>query len=281
VDRVAFVFPFVFCGPLWLNQYDMDGKTLRVLRAIRTLILCSLLLGGCQTAVPTPAAPTVTSQPAPAEPQQDGIRITKYPQNYTAFKIEIQDGPTIITDPFVLTERVHADIVTESHQHMDHTDVSHILEPYTLLTKPGAFDVAGVKITGVGGAHNKYESNPLALSDTNVIYVFDLGDMRLAQFASQGELPTPAMFAQIGKVDVLIIQIFSAHDTKLNMLDAEKIANELSAQVIIPAHGEPGLNEEFAQHIGADFKEEPSGVLELNSSDLDQLKKPVVVVLDH
>jgi L-ascorbate metabolism protein UlaG (beta-lactamase superfamily) len=223
----------------------------------------------------------VTAQPAP--PEKDGIRITKYPENYTAFKIETGDGVTIITDPFIISEQVHADIVTESHQHLDHTDVSHILEPYELFKEPGAFEVAGVKITGVAGAHNKPEPNPyLDFSGSNIIYVFDLGDMRLAQFASQGDVPTPAMFAQIGRADVLVIQFFyNSSNTKLDMSEAAQIAQRLGAKIIIPAHGEPSLNKQFAKELGADFQEEPSGVLSVTRSQLDQLKTPVVIVLDH
>lgn len=264
----------------------MNKKTLQVFDFAKMLfcstallLLCSLLLAGCGNAVFAPSEdPTATAQPP--TPQKGGIRITKYPENYTAFKIETGNGVTIITDPFIMNEQIHADIVTESHQHLDHTDVSKILEPYTLLAEPGVFDLDGVKITGVAGLHNKPDPYD-DLSGSNIIYVFDLGDIRLAQFASQGAVPNDAMFAQIGQVDVLVIQFFSTGGTKLSTSEAAQIAQRLSARVIIPAHGDPSLNEKFAKELGADFKEEPSGVLNLTPGDLDQLKTPVVIVLDH
>jgi hypothetical protein len=261
----------------------MKNKSPKTLPRVTTvLIVCALLLGGCQSAALTPTpAPTATSAPVtmPTTPGQDSIRITKYPDDYTAFKIEVQGGATIITDPFMMDERVHADIVTESHQHGDHNDESGIVEPYELIKEPGSFDLAGVKITGVAGVHNRPASSNM--NNPNIIFVFDLGGIRLAQFASQGDFPTPAMFAQIGKVDVLVIQFFKEADSKLSVLEAQKIAGQLSARIIIPAHGDQSLNEGFAQQLGADFKREPSGILNLSRSDLDQLNKPVVVVLDH
>lgn len=251
------------------------------LRIIITLFACALPFSGCQNATATPIPATVTSQvvkksPTPAH---EFLRITKYPDNFTAFKIETQDGITIITDPYMMDEQVHADIVTESHQHSDHTDISHILAPYTILNKPGQFELTGVKITGIAGSHYKpwYNNN---IDNNNIIYVFDFGNIRLAQFASQGDVPTPAMFAQIGKVDILIIQIFTVNQ-KLSEAEVQQVVNELAPRIIIPAHGDPSLSDGFAQRIGADFRQETSGILNISSSDLDQLGKPVVVVLDH
>jgi len=253
------------------------------------LIFCALWLGACQgvTAVaPTPtleasATPTPKASATPSFPLAfDNIRIKKYPSNYTAFKIEVQGGATIITDPFLMDEKVHTNIVTESHQHGDHTDVSSILEPYQLFKEPGVFDVAGVKVTGVGGVHNKPASSNL--NNPNVIFVFDLGSIRLAEFGSQGDVPTPDMFAQIGKVDVLIIQVFNGNSIyKMNIADAKKIVEQLSPRVIIPAHGDPSVNADLAKLLGADFRQEPSGILELSRSVLDGMEKPIVIVLDH
>jgi|GEM_PF-3270812 len=237
------------------------------------------------TATFRPVPPTATAvQPAKTStpPVEEGIRITKYRYNFTAFKIEMPNGTRIISDPYMINEMIDADVVTESHQHLDHTDVLFIRKPYELLTGPGLFEIAGVKITGVAGLHNKpigvLEASP---DNSNIIYVFDLGDIRLAQFASQGSPPTQDMYEQIGKVDVLIIQIFMDHESKLNMREAGDIAAQLSARIIIPAHGDEGVGEEFSELIGADYKTELSGVLNVSRKVLDALTTPVVTVLDH
>lgn len=259
------------------------------LRATTLLLLCGMLLGGCQpAAAPTPVPAAVTDTlvetpvATPTAVNDDRIRILKYLDNFTAFKIKSPGGATIITDPFMMDEEASADIVTESHQHGDHTDVSRIVEPYKLLTGPGVFELADVKVTGIAGMHNKpgVNFNNYAMAFTNNIFVFDLGSIRLAQFASQGQMPTPAMFAQIGKVDILIIQIFNNHNTKLTMLEAQEIAAEVSARIIIPAHGDL-LAEEFAKYIDADFKREPSGILEISRGELDQITTPLVIWLDR
>ena len=279
----------------------MPNKTF-ISQIIMALILCSLLLAGCTPATPSPTLrpatkipatkvpatitatlpptevlPTPTQTPPALQPEQ--IRITKYQDNYTAFKIELPTGKTIISDPFLMDEKVHADVVTESHQHLDHTQTYRIIKPFELINTPGSFEFAGVKITGIAGAHNKagFEDDP---ENQNIIYIFDLGYIRIAQFASQGQMPSDAMFAQIGKADILIIQIYNL-DHKLSTVEAQKIASKVGARIIIPAHGNPDLNQGFAKLIGAEFKKEASGIFSISRSQLDKITTPIVLDMDR
>lgn len=205
----------------------------------------------------------------------EGIGIVKYPQNQTAFKFTTPDGVTIITDPYYMDETVEADIVTESHNHSDHTDVSRITGDYSLLTKIGSYDVLGVHIEGYPGVHNAGDD-----SITNIIFVFEIDDIRIAQFGSQGAVPDAQTLAEIGDIDILIIQ-FMEYNTKMTPGQASEVAKALNAKIIIPAHGDPEKNDEFAEMLPCAIEEMSSGKLIITREELDNMQGPTLVILDN
>ncbi len=219
------------------------------------------------------------SRRAETSNENPALRITRYPGNTTAFKIQTPSGIVIVTDPYALDEEVDADIVTESHPHADHNDASHITGDYTLITTPGEFEVRDIPITGVTGKHNKGDQ-----PGTNIIYVFDLGDIRLAEFASQGEIPSEEMYDQIGQVDILIIQVFesdySAPPSKLSLEEAAEIVERLNPKIILPAHGTEDISEALAEAVDGETRAQ-SGTLVIKQNDLDQIDSPQVIDLQH
>lgn len=207
----------------------------------------------------------------------DGVWIVKYPDNQTCFRFETPDGRIIVTDPYNMDELVKPDIVTISHPHLDHGDISSLGKPYALLTKAGEFNIKGIRITGVAGSHNS--GRTLEENVCNVIYVFDIDGLRIAQFASQGALPSKAMFDEIGRADVLILQLFSGGG-KLSLQECTTIARTLEAKLIIPAHGDTTLIGRFAELMDTRVEKSETGEIVVMKSSLDTMKRPKVMVLD-
>ena len=207
----------------------------------------------------------------------DGVWIVKYPDNQTCFRFETPDGRIIVTDPYNMDEIVKPDIVTISHPHLDHGDISSLSKPYELLTKAGEFNIKGIKITGVAGSHNS--GRTLEKNVCNVIYVFDIDGIKIAQFASQGALPTKAMFDEIGKVDVLIMQLFSGGG-KLSLTECTTIAKRVEPKIIIAAHGDTTLIGRFAELMDTRVEKSKNGEIIVSKSSLDMIKTPKVMVLD-
>jgi L-ascorbate metabolism protein UlaG (beta-lactamase superfamily) len=185
----------------------------------------------------------------------EGIGIVKYPRNQTAFKFITSEGVTIITDPYGMDETVAADIVTESHSHSDHADVSRITGDYSLITETGSYDVQGVHIEGYPGVHDDGDE-----SVTNIIFVFEIDGIRIAQCGSQGAVPDEETLEQIGDIDILIIQ-FMDYYTKMSPDQASQVARALNAKIIIPAHGDPEKNDEFAELLPCAIAERSIGKL--------------------
>ena len=220
-----------------------------------------------------PAAPVNVSPQTSLLPHQ--LRITKYPGDNSAFKIETPTGLVIITDPCDMTEEVEPDIVFVSHSHDDHADFSHLKGPYQIIDKAGNFNVKGVAITGIDGHHNRGDQTV-----TNHIFVFELEGLRIAQFGSQGDLPTEEMFRQIGSVDILFIQIYGALYLKLSPTQAYDIVQRLQAKLVIPQHGDPKNTDYLIQWIKGPSEKIASGQIIVSKEELDKLPKTKVVSLD-
>lgn len=203
------------------------------------------------------------------------LRITKYPGDNCAFKIETSDGLVIITDPCDMTEDVKPDIVFVSHYHDDHADFSRLKGSYPIIDKAGNFNVKGVPITGIDGHHNKGDE-----TTTNHIFVFDLDGIRIAQFGSQGEVPTEEMFQQIGTVDILFIQIYGAVYKKLSPTMAYDITQRLQAKMVIPQHGDPRNTDFLIAWVNGPSEKIASGQMVISKEELDRLPKTKVVSLD-
>ncbi|MCX8131790.1 MAG: MBL fold metallo-hydrolase [Clostridia bacterium] len=206
---------------------------------------------------------------------KEGILIKKYSPAYTSFRIRTSKDITIITDPYEMDEDIEADIVTESHQHLDHCDVSRIKGSYKLFTDPGEYNVKGINIAGIAGHHNVGD-----MAGTNNIFVFDIDGIRIAEFASQGQEPDEEMYKKISSADVLILQLFDGNG-KLTLEECRKITTRLKSKIIIPAHGDDNLKESFAALVGGDVYIADSNEAYVSKSVIQKITRPRVLILDN
>lgn len=207
----------------------------------------------------------------------EGVWIKRYPDNTACFKFETPEGIKIITDPFGMNETVHTDIVTESHQDFDHVDVSMLETPYELINSTGEFNVKGINITGFPGKHNMGDGDV-----TNIIYVFNINDITIAHFASQGELPSEDTLDQIGEVDILLIQVFPDNSfMKLTMEDFDAIIGKLSPKIVISEHGSSTAGTSMAQSVNTVAEYAESGEIVVTRSILDDIEGIKIIDLYH
>lgn len=208
----------------------------------------------------------------------EGVWIKKYPDNYACFKFETPDGLKIIADPYNMNETVHPDIVTESHQHIDHTDVSKLTMPYKLIRDPENFTQKGIKITGISGKHNKGD-----MSGTNSIFIFEINGIKIAHFASQGELPSDEVLNKMKNIDVLLIQASIEPDYlqgKLTLQECDHIIKILNPKIVIPEHGTPYISVAFAKYFNKLDEYASSGEIVVTRSSLDSISSFKIIDLD-
>src|SRR5512133_1651165 len=206
------------------------------------------------------------------------LSLRKYPENYTAFKASLPGGPVVIFDPYALDEDVKADFVCISHAHEDHMDVSRVepLPGAKAVIKTDAVSGKGARFSGFEGVHNKGDE-----MITNVMRLVEMGGYRILHLGSQAEPLGQAALSAIGKVDILISQIFKPGNGKLDAAEAAGIAKALGARFIVPAPGDRSQTEAFAAALGARTMVYSGGLVLIDRALLDSADAPIVADMDN
>ena len=129
---------------------------------------------------------------------------------HSCFKIALNDGRTIVTDPYDDTVgypplHVKADIVLSSHGHFDHNCFAAVEGDPEIINAPGEYVRGGTTITGVHSFHDDARG---AKRGDNVIFAVQDGDMKLVHLGDLGHLPdTDAQRAILRDTDILLIPI--------------------------------------------------------------------------
>lgn len=129
---------------------------------------------------------------------------------HSCFKITLNDGRVIVTDPYDDTVgypplHVEADIVLSSHGHFDHNCFAAVRGDPEIINAPGSYPRCGATITGVHSFHDDAQG---AKRGENVIFAVQEGDVKLVHLGDLGHLPdTEAQRAILKDVDVLLIPI--------------------------------------------------------------------------
>jgi L-ascorbate metabolism protein UlaG (beta-lactamase superfamily) len=155
---------------------------------------------------------------------------------HSAFLITSDSGARIVTDPYETSAGLNhgviketADIVTVSHEHGDHNNVSAVQgNPSVVKTST---EVKGIKIKAVPAAHDDKGGSQRG---KNTIFCFEVDGINVGHAGDLGHLLTADQVKAIGKVDVLMIPVggFFTVDAKT----ATKICDQLKPGIIIPMH---------------------------------------------
>jgi predicted esterase len=256
---------------------------MRIKKLVSVVLALLILPVGCSTVekvntdrINTDRINMETNQP---EASSRGVLIKKYPGNYACFKFETSGGIKVISDPFAMDETITPDIVTESHQDFDHTDISKLMGVFNIIDWPFEYeDFKGIKIAGIPGKHNKGDSWV-----TNTIFVFEMDGVKIAHFASQGVIPDEKVWPKLKDIDVLLIQGMTNKDYKNIKLTAEEcysIIDRINPGIVIPEHGTPHISETFAEHYGTKVEYVGSDGLTVRKSDLGNGKKCRIIDMD-
>ncbi|HLD30719.1 MAG TPA: MBL fold metallo-hydrolase [Patescibacteria group bacterium] len=197
---------------------------------------------------------------------------------HSCFKIQDKEI-TVITDPYDRSigfkmPRVSADIVTASHDHLGHHNISEVNgvngNPF-IISAPGEYEVKGVFVYGTSFYHDKSEGKEKGKItaykiEMDDIFVFHLGDI--------GHILSDEQIAKIGKVDILLIPVGGV--STIGAKEATEIINQLEPRIVIPMHYKvPGLKfeleplDKFLKEVGA-TKAESMPKLKISKKELPQ-----------
>jgi L-ascorbate metabolism protein UlaG (beta-lactamase superfamily) len=207
-------------------------------------------------------------------------------QGHSCFKIQDKvssDGITLITDPYdkkigLKPPACEADIVTVSHDHFDHNNISALRgEPFVIDTA-GEYDVKGVLIEGIDSYHDNQKGKERG---KNIIYRFVLDDINLVHLGDLGEVLSNGQLDKLSGTDILMIPVGGNYT--IDAKEAVSLISQIQPRIVIPMHYKvKGLNvdiegvDKFIKELGIEAIKEDK--LKISKKDLPQEDMELVIL---
>ena len=206
---------------------------------------------------------------------------------HSCFRIKGRDA-ILLTDPYspqigLKLGGPTADIVTVSHQHFDHNEISQVTgtqkrpQPF-IISGPGEYEVAGVFIYGLPSFHDRANG---AKRGENTIYVINMDGLRVAHLGDLGHRLSEEQVEEINGVDVLLVPV-GGSDCNLDANQAVEVIGQIEPKIVIPMHYQfPGSKlelaplEDFLKAIGVELK--PIDKLVVDQGKLPEERTVVVL----
>lgn len=155
------------------------------------------------------------------------------------FKIQ-GDKATVITDPYnnsfgLKVPRLAGDIVTSSHDHDDHNNVTAVKglddkSPF-VINSPGEYEVKDTFIYGIPSWH---DAKGGADRGPNIIYRIEMDGVSLAHLGDLGHTLENGQIAKLEGVDILMIPVGGKYT--IDGKEATKIISQIEPRLVIPMH---------------------------------------------
>lgn len=154
----------------------------------------------------------------------------------SCFKIQT-DSTIIFTDPYskevgLTPPRTKANIITVSHKHEDHNNITAVADENTLvIATPGEYESKGVEITGLSSFHDSEEGKK---SGANIIFVFEAEGIRVCHLGDLGHALSNEQLEKINGVDILLLPVGEVYTFSIK--EAIKTISEVEPKIVIPMH---------------------------------------------
>ena len=156
------------------------------------------------------------------------------PLGHSSFKLKGKTV-TLVTDPFNSTvtgikfpKHTVCDIVTVSHAHEDHNDVSQLDGDPFVVQGAGEYDIKGVDIIGFTTEHGG--DKPVK----NTVYRIEMEDLNIVHLGDVGRVLTAAEIDLLDGVDILFVPVGGTYT--IDAAQAKKIIAEIEPKIVIPMH---------------------------------------------
>lgn len=177
-----------------------------------------------------------------------------YYLGHSSFHIKDKEV-SVVTDPFSPESvgfrypKVSAQIVSLSHGHDDHSRADLVSDVKKVISGPGEYEIEGVSIIGLPSYHDDKKGEERG---ENTIYVYEMGNLRLAHLGDLGHKLSEEKINSIGELDVLMVPVGGVYT--IDAKTAAEVVRLLEPRVTIPMHYQvPGLNKEvFAELSGVE-----------------------------
>jgi L-ascorbate metabolism protein UlaG (beta-lactamase superfamily) len=157
---------------------------------------------------------------------------------HACFLITSRDKLRVITDPYAVGGGINyspikevADIVTVSHGHDDHSNVSAVKGKPETINSGGIKTAKGIQFRGVATHHDEVQGGKRG---SNTIFCFTIDDIKFCHLGDLGHVLNPEQVIEIGAVDILFVPV-GGYFT-IDAAVATQVCDQLGPKVIIPMH---------------------------------------------
>ena len=160
------------------------------------------------------------------------------------FTLKVTNGPTIMLDPvnpsigYKVSPISGIDVVTVSHEHSDHNDISLAPGSPKVLRGLAGSDwakvdetIQGVRFRTVNTYHDDTQGSARG---KNAVFVIEANNLRIVHLGDLGDLLTAEQVTAIGAVDVLLIPIGSLYT--IDAARATQVVDSLKPRLVVPMH---------------------------------------------
>jgi L-ascorbate metabolism protein UlaG (beta-lactamase superfamily) len=162
------------------------------------------------------------------------LNITYY--GHALFVIETTSGVKIGTDPYneqikdILPD-VSADIVTSSHDHFDHANITLFKGSPIVVDKPGETTVKEIKFDGIPSFHDEKKGS---LRGSNILYKIMADNMIITHLGDLGHMPDLEQIEKLKDTDILLIPVGGVYT--INSAQAVELINQIKPKIAVPMH---------------------------------------------
>jgi len=167
------------------------------------------------------------------------MQITWY--GHACFKIQTKphrgaEEVIIFTDPFdksigLRPPQGNADVITVSHGHYDHSNVSALKGDPFVIDSPGEYSLKNIYFEGVDSLHDQQQG---AERGRNTIFVIESEEIRICHLGDLGHLLNESQLEKITPVDVLMLPVGGIYT--LDAVLAKKVVSQIEPAIILPMH---------------------------------------------
>lgn len=173
-----------------------------------------------------------------------------------------------------------ADIVTISHEHIGHSNVSLVDGDCRIVRGPGEYEIKGVFITGIASSHDQMSGNKYG---KNTIYLIEMDGVTICHLGDLGHNLSSDIIEMLGNVGVLMIPVGDVSTIDSNV--ASELVRAITPRIVLPMHYKTDLEkneleplDKFLKKMGIkDVVVQPK--LSINKSTFSENTQ--LVVLQH
>jgi len=161
---------------------------------------------------------------------------------HASFLITSDTETKIITDPYATKEDLSygeitesADIVTVSHEHADHNNVTAVGGKPEVIRKAGITRAKGIEFKGIASHHDETGGRQRG---NNIMFCFEVDGIKVCHLGDLGHQLSEGQVAEVGPVDVLLIPVGGYYTIDARVATA--VCNQLKPKVVIPMHYKTG-----------------------------------------